>query len=86
LTLESIDNVQRGDSLSLGMFSVGDGITDNVFQEDLEDTTGFFVDETGDTLHTTTTSETTNSRLGNTLNVVTKNLTMTLKERERWGR
>jgi hypothetical protein len=82
LTLESIDNIQRSDSLSLGMFSVGDSITDHVFQEDFEDTTGFFVDETRDTLDTTTTSETTNSRLGNTLNVVTKNLTMTLQERK----
>lgn len=43
------------------MFSVGDRITDNVLQEDLEHTTGFFVDETGDTLHTTTTGETTDS-------------------------
>lgn len=31
-----------------------------------------------DTLHTATTSETTNSRLGDTLDVVTKNLPVTL--------
>ena len=31
-----------------------------------------------DTLHTTTTCETTDSRLGNALDVVTKNLAMTL--------
>jgi hypothetical protein len=34
-----------------------------VFKEDLENTTGLLVDETGDTLYTTTTGETTNSRL-----------------------
>jgi len=67
-----------------------------VLQEDLEDTTGFLIDETRDTLDTTTTSETTNGGLGDTcsqdmsklpaydisgrrtLNVVTKNLTVTL--------
>ncbi len=43
------------------MFSISDGITNDVLQKDLEDTTGLFVDETRDTLHTTTTSETTNS-------------------------
>ena len=29
-TLESVDNVEGGDSLALGVFSVGDGITDDV--------------------------------------------------------
>ena len=33
----------------------------HVFKEDLENTTGLFVDETGDTLDTTTTGKTTNS-------------------------
>ena len=33
----------------------------HVLEEDLEDTTGLFIDETRDTLHTTTTSETTDS-------------------------
>jgi len=38
----------------------------NVFKEDLENTTRLFVDETRDTLDTTTTGETTNSGLGDT--------------------
>jgi hypothetical protein len=42
------------------MFSVCDRITDNVFQEDLENATGLLVDKTGDTFHTATTSETAN--------------------------
>ena len=37
-----------------------------------------FVDETGDTLDTTTTSETADSGLGDTLDVVAKDLTVTL--------
>ena len=55
----------EGDS-PLGVFSVSDRVTDNVLKEDLEDTTGLLVDETGDTLHTTTTSETADSGLGDT--------------------
>ena len=60
------------------MLRVGDGITDNVLKEDLEDTTSLFVNETRDTLHTTTTGQTTDSRLGNSLDVIAQNLTMTL--------
>ncbi len=44
LSFESIDNVEGGDGLALGVFSVGDGVTDNTLEEGLEDTAGFFVD------------------------------------------
>jgi len=43
------------------MLSVCDGVTDNVLQENLENATGLFIDETRDTFHTATTSETANS-------------------------
>jgi hypothetical protein len=43
------------------MFGVCDRITDNVLQEDLENTTGLLVDKTRDTFHTATTSKTANS-------------------------
>jgi hypothetical protein len=66
LTLEGVYNIERSDSLSLGVFSVSDGISNDAFKEDFEDTSGFFVDETGDTLDTTTTCETTDSWLGDT--------------------
>ena len=78
LTLEGVDNVHGCDGLSAGVLGVGDGITDDILKEDLEDTTGLFVDETGDTLDTTTTGETADSGLGDTLDVVTKDLAMTL--------
>ena len=78
LSLESVDNIHSGDSLSLGVLSVGNSITNDVFQENLEDTTGFFVDQARDTLDTPTTSQTTNSGLCDTLDVITKNFTMTL--------
>jgi hypothetical protein len=41
------------------------GIT-HVFEEDLEDTSCLFINEAGNTFHTTTTSETTNSGFGYT--------------------
>jgi hypothetical protein len=42
--------------------------------EGLENTTGLLVDEAGNTLDTTTASETADSGLGDTLDVVTKDL------------
>ena len=71
LSLESVDNIERCDSLSLGVLSVCDGITDNTLEEGLEDTAGFFVDHGGDTLYTTTASKTPDSGLRDTLDVVT---------------
>jgi hypothetical protein len=60
------------------MFGVSDCITNNTFKEDFENTTSllltslisckyFFVDKTGDTFDSTTTSETANGRFGNSL-------------------
>jgi hypothetical protein len=67
LTLKSIDDIERGDGLSLGVFRVGDCIADDAFKEDLEDTSSFFVDEAGDTLDTTTASKTADSGLCDSL-------------------
>ena len=78
LALKGIDNVKSGDGLALGVLSVGDGITDDVLKEDLEDTAGLLVDEAGDTLDTTTASKTADGGLGDALDVVAKNLAVTL--------
>ena len=78
LSLEGIDDIHSGDSLPLGVFSVGDGITDDVLKEDLEDTTGLLVDQARDTLDTTTTRQTADSGLGDTLDVITQDFAMTL--------
>ena len=67
MTLESIDDIERGDGLSLGVLGVGDSIADDTFKEDLEDTSSLFVDEAGDTLDTTTASKTTDSGLCDSL-------------------
>ena len=78
LTLQSIDDVHGSDGLSLGVLSVGDGISDDVLKEDLEDSTGLFVDEARDTLDTATASQTTDGGLGDALDVIAQDLAVTL--------
>ena len=63
MSLESIDHIHGGDSLPLGVLSVGDSVTDHVLKENLEETSGLFVNQTRDTLDSTTTSDTTNSAI-----------------------
>ena len=60
------------------MLGVGDRVTDDVLEEDLEDAAGLLVDETGDALHAATTSETADGRLGDALDVIAKDLAVTL--------
>jgi hypothetical protein len=60
------------------VLSVGDSITDDTLEEGLENTAGLLVDHGRDTLDTTTTSETSDSGLCDTLDVVSQNLSVTL--------
>ena len=78
LSLQSIDDVHGGDGLSLGVLGVGDGISDHVLQEDLEDTAGLFVDQAADTLDSTTSGETSDGWLGDALDVITQDFSVTL--------
>ena len=77
LPLEGVDDVHGGDGLPLGVLSVGDGIPDDVLKEDLEDATGLLVDEAGDTLDTTSASQSSDGGLGDSLDVIAKNLSVT---------
>ena len=78
LSLESVDNIESSNSLSLGVLGVGDSITDDVFEEDLEDASGFFVDQAGDSLDTASSSKSSNGGFGDSLDVITKDLSVTL--------
>ena len=60
------------------MLGVRDGVADDVLQEDLEYSTGLLVDESGDTLDTTSTSETTDGGLGDSLDVISEDLPVSL--------
>jgi hypothetical protein len=79
LAFQSVDDIHGGDGLSLGVLCVGDSVTDDVLEEYLEDTTGLFVDETRDTLDSTSARKTTDRRLRDALDVITKNFAMTLR-------
>ena len=78
LPLEGVDDVHGGDGLSLGVLGVRDGVTDHVLQEGLEDAAGLLVDEARDSLDSATAGQTTDGRLGDALDVVTKDLPVTL--------
>ena len=71
-------HIEGGDGLAASVLGVGDGITDDVLQEHLEDTTGLLVDEARDALHTATASQTADSGLRDALDVVTQHLSVAL--------
>ena len=79
LTFQSVDDVHCGHRLPLCVLGVGNGITDDVLQEHLQYSTGLFVDESRDTFDSTTASQATDSGLGDTLDVITQDLAMTLR-------
>ena len=78
LALEGVDDVHGSDGLTASVLGVSHGVTDHVLQEHLENTTSLLVDQTRDTLHTTAASQTADSGLGDTLDVIAKNLAVTL--------
>lgn len=78
LTLQGVDDVHGGHGLPLGVLGVRDGVSDDVLKENLEDAPGLLVDEAGDTLDATSTSQTPDGRLGDSLDVVSQNFTMAL--------
>ena len=63
LALERVHDIEGRDGLAARVLRVGDGIADDVLEEDLEDATGLLVDETADALNTTTACQTTDSGL-----------------------
>ena len=78
LTLESVDDVHGRHRLALGVLSIRDSVTDHVLQEHFENAASLLVDQTRDTLDTTTASKTTDGWLRDALDVITKYLAMTL--------
>ena len=78
LSLQGIDHIHGGHGLPLGMLCVGDGVADHVLQEHLQDTTGLLVDESRDTLDTSTAGQTPDGGLGDALDVIAKHLPVTL--------
>lgn len=78
LALQGVDDVHGGDGLPLGVLGVGDGVANDVLEKHLEDAASLLVDQARDTLDAASTGQTTDGRLGDALDVVTKDLAMTL--------
>ena len=74
LPLQGIDYIHGGHGLPLGVLCVGDCVTDDVLQEHLQDSTSLLVDQSRDTLDTTSAGQTSDGRLGDALDVITKHL------------
>ena len=78
MAFQSVDDVHGGDGLSFGVLAVGDGVADDVFKENLENSTGFFVDWLAYTFDSSSSGETADRWLGDSLDVVAKNFAMAL--------
>ena len=78
LPLQSIDDIHGSDSLPLGVLSVGDSISDDVLQENLQNSTSLPIDQTRDPLDSSTAGQSPDGRLGDALDVVPQHLAMTL--------
>ena len=78
MSLEGVEHVNGGDGLAAGVPRVRDRVTDHGLEEGLEDSPDLLVDEAGDALHTTSTSEAADGGLGDSLDVVPKDLAVSL--------
>ena len=78
MTFQGVDDVHGGDGLPLGVLGVGDGITDDVLKEYLQDSTGLLVDQARDTFDTPSASQTTDGGLGDSLDVIPQYFPVTL--------
>ena len=66
MSLESVDDVESSNSLSLGVLGVGDGVPDDVLEERSEDDSGLVVDERTDSLDSSSSGESSDGWLGDT--------------------
>ncbi|XDV19218.1 hypothetical protein PO909_024733 [Leuciscus waleckii] len=78
LSLQRVHNIHGGDGLSLGVFSVSHSITNDVLQKHLQHTASLFIDQARNTLDAATSSKTTNSGFSDSLDIIAKNLSVTL--------
>ncbi len=78
LALEGVHHVHGGHGLPAGVLGVGNRVADDVLEEDLEHTASLLVDESRDTLHTATASQTADGGLGDALDVVAEYLPVAL--------
>ncbi|KAG8129683.1 hypothetical protein E2320_016338 [Naja naja] len=78
LAFQGIHNIHSSHRLPLGVLGVSHGIADDVFQKHLQHPASLLVDQARDTLHSTTTSQTTDSGLSNALDVISQDFAVAL--------
>ena len=78
LATKRVHDVHGGHCLAARVLSVGDGVADDAFEEDLEDRACLLVDEAGDAFHAATACQTADGGLGDALDVVAKHLAVAL--------
>ena len=78
LPLEGIDDIKCCHCLTTSMLSVGNCIPDHVLKEHLENASGLLIDQARNTLHTSTTSQPPDCWLGDSLDVVSEHLPVSL--------
>ena len=64
MALESVNNIQSGDGLALGMFGVSHSISDHVLKEESDDLSGLVVDKAADPLDTSSSGQASDGWLG----------------------
>ncbi|KAF1894647.1 hypothetical protein Lal_00027024 [Lupinus albus] len=79
LSLESINNIHSSNRLPPSMFSISNCITNHILQEDFENTSRLFINQTTDSFHTSSSRQSPNRRFCDSLNVVAQNLSMPLR-------
>ncbi|CAG5917160.1 unnamed protein product [Menidia menidia] len=82
LPLERVHHVHGGHGLPLGVLGVGDGVPNDVLQEDLEHPAGLLVDEAGDTLDSATAGQAADGGFGDALDVITENFATSLEQKQ----
>ncbi|OCT58869.1 hypothetical protein XELAEV_18001357mg, partial [Xenopus laevis] len=78
LALESVHHIHGGNGLPLGVLGVGDGVPDDILQENLEDPTSLLIDETRDALDSPSPCQAADGGLGDALDVVPEHLPVPL--------
>lgn len=77
LTFQCVNDVHGRDGLPLCVLRVGDCVANDVLEENLEYSSGLFVYQAGDSLDSSTASQTPDGGFGDALDVVSEHLAMT---------
>jgi hypothetical protein len=74
LALQSVDHVHRSNGLALAVLCVRNGVANHLVQKVLNDNADFFVNQAGNALHSSSTGQTTNGWIRDTVDVSANNL------------